>query len=230
MIATGDDMSARELRLDPELDTAYVFSMSEAARNLTEIRTYLKTHAPFLSDREDVSSGSSALDRLLLGGFPKGSLTVMTGEVGTGRMSLAAQALRQETQRGRPVAWVDGQGTLYPPALALQGVDLQRLLVVRKAEERSVYALEQILESGAFGMVAATGLDRMLNPSRLRRIQAATEGARVCTLLVLEPHAAQRVTTAALKLKLTRRHRGIQVQVEKDRTGRAIGRRAVLPL
>ena len=202
--------------------------MSEAVQDLTAIRAYLKSHAPFLSDREDVSSGSQALDRLLLGGLPRGSLTVITGEVGTGRMTLAAQALCQETQRGRPVAWVDGQGMLYPPALALQGLDLQRLLIVRKAAERSVYALEQILESGAFGMVAASGLDRMLNPSRLRRIQTATEGARVCTLLVLEPRAAERVTTAALKLRLTRRHRGIQVQVEKDRTGRAIGRRTVL--
>ena len=77
-------------------------------------------------------------------------------------------------------------------------------------------------------MVAASGLDHLLTPSRLRRIQTATEGARVCTLLVLEPRAAQRVTTAALKLRLTRRHRGIQVLVEKDRTGRAIGRRAIL--
>ncbi len=206
-----------------------MFSMSEAVQNLPAIRAYLRRHAPFLSDREDVSSGSQAIDGLLAGGIPKGSLTVIAGELGTGRMTLAAQALREETRRGRPVAWVDATGTLYPPALALQGIDLQRLLVVQNAEERSVYALEQILESGAFGMVAASGLDRMLNPSRLRRIQTATEGARVCTMLLLEPRAAQKVTTAALKLRLTRRHRGIQIQVEKDRTGRALGRRAVLP-
>lgn len=205
-----------------------MFSMSEAVQNLSAIRDYLKTHAPFLADREDVSSGSTALDRLLLGGLPRGSLTVITGEIGTGRMTLAAQALRRETQRGRPVAWVDGEGTVYPPALALQGVELSRLLMVRKSEERSIYALEQILESSVFTMVVASGLDRLLNASRLRRIQTATEGARVCTLLILEPSAAERATSAALKLRLTRRHRGIQVQVEKDRTGRAIGRRAVL--
>ena len=205
-----------------------MFSVSEAAENLTAIRAYLKAHAPFLADRDEITSGSSTLDGLLMGGFPQGSLTVVSGELGTGRMTLVAQALRQQTQSGRPVAWVDGEGTLYPPALALQGVELQRLLLVRNAEARSVYALEQIIESGAFGMVAASGLDRWLNPSRLRRIQTATEAAKVCTLLVLEPRAAQRVTTAALKLRLMRRHRGIQVQVEKDRTGRAIGRRAVL--
>ena len=205
-----------------------MFSMSEAAENLTAIRAYLKTHAPFLADREDITSGSSALDRLLSGGLPRGSLTVVTGEVGTGRLTLAGQALKRETERGRPVAWIDGEGVLYPPALALMGVDLRRLLLVRKAEARSVYALEQILESGAFGVVAANGLDRMLTASRLRRIQTATEAARVCTLLILEPRAAQKVTSAALKLRLTRRHRGIQVLVEKDRTGRAIGRRAIL--
>ncbi len=206
-----------------------MFSMSEAVQDLTAIRAYLKSHAPFLADRDDISSGSSALDSLLMGGFPQGSLTVVAGEMGTGRMTLAAQALRRETDQARPVAWVDGDGALYPPALAGVGVDLQRLLLVRKAEARAVYALEQILESGAFGMVVASGLDRLLTPSRLRRIQTATEVARVCTLLVLEPRAAQKITTAALKLRLTRRHRGIQVQVEKDRTGRAIGRRAILP-
>ena len=74
-----------------------MFSVSEAVQNLTAIRTYLKAHAPFLADREDVSSGSSGLDQVI-GGFPKGSLTVVTGELGTGRLTLAARALRRENR------------------------------------------------------------------------------------------------------------------------------------
>lgn len=201
-------------------------SVVQTARSdVQALRAYLRAKAPFLGTREGLATGSEGLDQILNGGFPKGALTVVTGQFGSGRLTLAAQALAQQTRQSRPVAWVDAAGLVYPPALEAQGVDLGRLLMVQGAGEKGAYAAEQIIDTGAFPMVVVSGLDAHLDAARARRLQTASEGAQVSTLLVLEPPAAQRVQGAALKLHLTRRAHHIQVEVEKDRSGHAYGRR-----
>ena len=195
---------------------------------LEKLRQTLAQKTPFLSDGARHRSGIEAFDEFLGGGLPKGALSVLTGELGMGRLSLAAKACVHETQAGRPVAWIDGSRTLYPPALANMGVDLSRVLMVQKQSDKIAYAAEQIIECGAFGLVVMTGFERRLNPVRTRRLQTAAECGKTCGLLVLEPKVAGRIQNAALKLKLSRHQGGITIDVEKDRSGRAMGRKLKL--
>lgn len=203
--------------------------MTSAARptDLDEIRALLKRKAPFVGERGGRPSGLPEIDQLLSGGFVKGGITVLTGLSGSGRMSIAAHLIAEETRAARPVAWIDAKGTLYPPALANLGVRLNRMLVVRGAKERSVYAAEQIIASRAFGVVVGIGLDPYLDETRARRLQTATEATDTTTVLILEPRAAERFGNAVMKLSMTRRASSMIVQVDKDRTG-AAGRRVTV--
>ena len=197
-----------------------------AAAAVQNLREVLRAKAPFLNERHGHSTGTEALDRMLRGGFPQAALTVLSGPLGSGRMSVAAQFIAAHTLQGRPAAWIDGDDTLYPPALAARGVVLERLLVVRGAREKSLYAAEQIIDSGVFGAVVVNGVDRWLTPPRARRLQLGTEGARVTTVVLASARAASHLTGAALTLQLVRRAHAIQVEVMRDRTGRATSRRA----
>jgi hypothetical protein len=206
---------------------------STAIRDVDSIRQYLKARAPaksILPEKTDGrSTGIAAIDRLLEGGLPKGAITVLTGPAGTGRMTIAASALAVETRAKKPVAWVDARGTLYPPALAQAGVDLSRMLMVRGVRERALFAIEQILETGAFGLVVASGLEASLSSSGMRRVQTASEKTGASTLFVLEPHASAAITNAALKLKLVRTPSAIQIEIEKARY-ELVGHRASLEI
>jgi hypothetical protein len=205
--------------------------MHAVHRDVHALRQYLKAEAPYLPKKADVrSTGIAAIDRLLEGGIPKAAITVLTGPAGAGRMTIAARALAEETRATKPVAWVDGKGTLYPPALAQAGVDLSRLLIVRGVRERALFAIEQILESQAFGLVVASGLETNLSQLGLRRVQTAGEKANASTLFLLDPHASASITNAALKLKLTRRPTGaIQLEIEKAKAD-LVGHRTQLDL
>lgn len=188
------------------------------------LRAYLRSKAPFLGPREAQASGVEGLDQLLNGGWPKGALTVLTGLPGSGRMTIAGRALAEQTRRGRPVAWIDVQGLAYPPALDALGVDLSRLLMVRGRATQASFAAEQIIDTGVFEMVVISGIDAQLNLSRARRLQTSTEGAKITTLILVEPPASQHLQGAALKLHITRRAHHIQVEVVKDRSGHMTGR------
>lgn len=202
--------------------------VAAAAPELERLRQYLKARAPLLDRRGAVlASGIEGLDALLDGGLPRGGITVLSGPAGAGRMTLAARVVARETRAGRPAAWIDAKSSLYPPALSLAGVDLDRVLMVRGARERAFFATEQIIASGGFGVVVATGLDEWITSARLRRLQSATEGTSTATILVLEPRAAAEVQNVELKLKLARKAQGIQVEVEKHRAG-ALGRRTLI--
>jgi hypothetical protein len=159
-----------------------------------ELRQRLSRSAPYLGERPTLSRG-----------IPKGAITILTGDRGAGRLTFAAKIAAEETKASRPIAWIDAKGTLYPPALAAAGVELSRVLMVKSEDERVVYAAEQIVSSGAFGLVIATGLDSLLTPSRARRLQLGAEGQQVSLLLVLDPPAARRITNAALKLDISKR-------------------------
>jgi hypothetical protein len=81
--------------------------------------------------RPVVSSGITALDDLVQGGFPVGAMTELVGESCSGRMSVALSFLAQVTAAEKVCAWIDASNTFNPSAAAAVGVDLRRLLWVR---------------------------------------------------------------------------------------------------
>ena len=87
-----------------------------------------------------------------------GHLSEVSGDNTCARTTMAIAALLQAQGRGEPTAWVQFVGgALYPPDLALNGVDLRSLAVVR-IPSRAGYvglfkATELLLRSGGIGMV-----------------------------------------------------------------------------
>jgi hypothetical protein len=69
-----------------------------------------------------------AIDSLLGGGIPYGSLVTLEGAASAGCRSIAAALLAQATEHG--LGAIIDSGELYPPGLEAAGVRLDRLLIV----------------------------------------------------------------------------------------------------
>ncbi len=78
-------------------------------------------------------TGIAAVDSLLGGGLPLGSVCELSGAASTGRTSLALSLLAQVSATGA-CAYVDVGDTLHPHSAAAAGVRLENLLWVRFAE------------------------------------------------------------------------------------------------
>jgi len=81
--------------------------------------------------RPIAETGVAAVDDVLAGGLPVGSITEMVGPESSGRTSLALSFLARITQAANVCAWIDVSDVFDPESAAAAGVDLSRLLWVR---------------------------------------------------------------------------------------------------
>ena len=166
-----------------------------------------------------VPTGFAELDRLLPGGgWPVPALVeIMAPTWGIGELSLLLPAMRQLNHAGRWLVWIAPPFVPYAPALAGQGLDLQRVLVVDRPEADADrwWCMEKLLRHPASGLVMAW--PRRLQTVVLRRLQlAAEEGG---TLGVLFSGLQAGHTPAAVRLALAPSADGLEVRVLKMRGG-----------
>jgi hypothetical protein len=181
-------------------------------------------------------SGLATLDTLA-DGLPRPGLVEIAGPTGSGAVRLALELVAAQTRQRRRVAWVDRDRTLHPPAALAQGVDLDRLLIVRPpavgregGRHAGTWAAEQLLRSGCFGLVVVTEpLDTEGRPVSEHRFagvrwrQAAEQGGST-GLFVTRSRALRRALGADLRLGLD----GRRLTLLKDRQ-RPMGAQALLP-
>ena len=152
--------------------------------------------------------GLEALDAALPGGgLPLGALHEIEGEraewddgVTTGFcLALLARMERAFPKSGQ-ILWVSRQGDLYPPALAGQGLDPGRFLLVRaKSDAEVLWAMEEGLRCRRLAAVVGEveGLDRLAG----RRLQLGAESNGVTAFALhrrFRPLRQGRAASAAL--------------------------------
>ena len=155
-------------------------------------------------------TGHAALDAVLPGGgWPVGALVeVLQPQAGQGEWRLLAPALAARAEPGQPggaLVLVNPPHRPFVPALAAQGLDAGRLLVLhgptlaRDAAAR-VWACEQALRGA--GVAAVLAWLPQVRPEQLRRLQMAAQNFQQL-LFVMRPLAAQHeASPAVLRLAL----------------------------
>jgi hypothetical protein len=177
------------------------------AEVLADARVWKLKDASAAPARPVWSTGKSSLDaRLPGGGWPTASLIeVLLDDTGLGEVQLFLPALVacQRSTQGNGEApwlvWIAPPHEPYAPALAQQGIELGRLLVVRPAgATEALWAAEQALSSGVCAAVLLwlKGTDDRW----LRRLKLAAEAGN--SLGVLFRPARHRFESSPANLRL----------------------------
>lgn len=151
-----------------------------------------------------IPSAVPALDRVLGGGFPNGSLVTLEGPAG--RWSIAASLVASVTCRSA-VAIVD-DGALYPPDLARSGARLERVLVVPARSPLNVArAADVLVRSKACRLVLLPVPP--LRAAVWMRLAGLAHRTGILLVAVAPPHAASAriaplAAAAAMRLYCTR--------------------------
>jgi cell division inhibitor SulA/protein ImuA len=203
-------------------------AQSRLADILADARVWKLKDASAAPARPVWSTGKSSLDaRLPGGGWPTASLIeVLVDETGLGEVQLFLPALvacqRSTTQGSRDapwLVWIAPPHEPYAPALAQQGIELGRLLVVRpNTATEALWAAEQALSSGVCAAVLLwlKGTDDRW----LRRLKLAAEaGGSLGVLFRPERHRFES-SPANLRLIMSRGEHETRVDLLKVQGGR----------
>ena len=203
---------------------------SSLADVLADARVWKLKDASAAPARPVWSTGKSALDaRLPGGGWPTASLIeVLLDDTGLGEVQLFLPALvecqRRMGQGGSAgdvswLVWIAPPHEPYAPALAQQGIDLTRLLVVQPASAtEALWAAEQALSSGVCAAVLLwlKGTDDRW----LRRLKLAAEtGGALGVLFRPERHRFES-SPASLRMVMTQGEPEARLDLLKVQGGR----------
>jgi len=206
----------------PREDIAH--AKASLAEILADARVWKLKDASASASRPVWSTGRSALDaRLPGGGWPTASLIeVLVETTGLGEIQLFLPALVACQHTGDAlswIVWIAPPHEPYAPALAQQGIELERLLVVRPASAtEALWAAEQALSSG---VCAAVLLWLQGSDDRwLRRLKlAAEEGGSLGVLFRPERHRFES-SPASLRVVITKGEQDSQIELIKVQGGR----------
>ncbi len=198
--------------------------LSSLADVLADARVWRLKDASAAPSRPVWSTGKSALDaRLPGGGWPTASLIeVLLDDTGLGEVQLFLPALAQSQHRAGEIpwlVWIAPPHEPYAPALAQQGIDLSRLLVVRPASAtEALWAAEQALGSGVCAAVLLwlKGTDDRW----LRRLKLAAEAGGALGVLFRPERHRFESSPASLRLAVSRRENEMRLDLLKVQGGR----------
>ncbi len=167
-----------------------------------------------------LATGWPRLDRLLPGGgYPLSAVTeLLCQDAGIGELTLLLDALtaRLAAQPGRRIALISPAHSLNAPALAGAGIDCARTPVIRCTNDAErVWCVEQMAQSQAFcGFVLWS---ETLDYRAIRRLQLAAEAAASPIFVYRSLRCAAQRSPAALRLAISSRRAGQQLEVVKCR-------------
>jgi cell division inhibitor SulA/protein ImuA len=181
---------------------------------------------------EVLPTGFEALDERLPGkGWPRsGLIEILLSRFGVGELFLLLPALATLTRRpmARWCVWVAPPFEPFAPALAAQGVALERMLIVGRpvacerpsqdAIAEPLWAFEQSLGSGACDVAMAWARKRP-TPREIRRLQLAAERGRTLGVLFRPQRAEQEASHAMLRMRLEPIAHGVRITLLKGRGG-----------
>jgi hypothetical protein len=176
---------------DPSLSRREAFAALKAGLNGAGLAS------PRRSLEELVPSAVPALDHLLGGGFPCGTLVALEGD--TGRWSIAARLTAAVTRRS--LAAIVDDGALYPPSLVQAGARLDRVLVVPASTPLGIArAADILIRSRACRLVVmpATSLRDVV----WVRLAGLAHRTGVLVIAIAAPGATSPALAAAAGLRL----------------------------
>jgi hypothetical protein len=195
--------------------------VSSLADILADARVWKLKDASAAPTRPVWSTGCSSLDaRLPGGGWPTASLIeVLLDDTGLGEVQLFLPALVACQRAASWLIWISPPHEPYAPALAQQGIELTRLLIVRPASAtEALWAAEQALASGVCAAVLLwlKGTDDRW----LRRLKLAAEAGGALGVLFRPERHRFESSPASLRLVVTKGEHEARLDLLKVQGGR----------
>ena len=206
----------------------YSFQALVQQRALWRARDFTRSRG---LDRRTLSTGYANLDDVLYDhGWPmSGLVEILCDRYGIGELRLLTPALAKCSQQDAAwVVWINPPLVPYAPALHVEGLDTQQLLLVYpETHKEALWTLEEVLQSGSCRALVAWLDEDELTPQQIRKIQTQARQNGTWVTLFRPPTASHKASAAELRMRLDPEDEGygdtVLVSILKRRGGWSVG-------
>lgn len=162
--------------------------------------------------RERFASGVPEVDAVLEGGFPRATLSEITGAQSSNRTALTVSVLARAFDAGECGAWIDGNGSFDPESAAEAGLELNRLLWIncRGNPDHALKATDILLQAGGFGLIVfdvgevPENVLRRLSMASWFRLRLAAEQTGTALITLTPAPQTRSCSAVCIELKRTK--------------------------
>lgn len=136
---------------------------------------------------DGVATGLSLIDDFLLWkGLPKGDISLIKGPSGSGATSLCIKALQSLQAQNKWAAWINSDFELLPTHLSQRGINLAKLLVVKKPDssQKLFWAIQELISSQIFDVVGCHLQEFFLRNHQIQKLKKMARAHKVALILV----------------------------------------------
>jgi hypothetical protein len=186
-------------------------NISNLARDLRD-RFEVPVGIRDVKSRDRFPSGVPEVDALLQGGFPRSTLSEITGSPSSNRTALTVSVLARAFGAGECGAWIDGSGSFDPESAAEAGLQLNRLLWIncRGNPENALKATDLLLHGGGFGVIVfdvgdiAENVLRRVPMASWFRLRLAAEQSGTALITLTPAPQTRSCSAVCIELKRTK--------------------------
>ncbi|MBL4608622.1 MAG: translesion DNA synthesis-associated protein ImuA [Pseudomonadales bacterium] len=163
-----------------------------------------------------INSGFPQLNcQLPHNGWPSAGLTeLLCDQAGIGELSLLSPALAQLSQQAGWIVWVDPPYTPYPPALAQQGFDLRRTMLIHtQSQAEQLWTLETLLKADYCH--AALFWPKRYSTKALRRLHMAASQGKSWGIAFRPISSQAHASPAPLRIRLSHSNKNVRSNLQQ---------------
>lgn len=122
-----------------------------------------------VEDIEAISTGSKKLDNTLgIGGFPKGRITDLFGNEGSGKSSLTMHAIAEAQKEGAVAAFIDAEQAFTPTYAEQLGVNLEELVLIQPDYgEQALDIVDSLLDTDKMDIIIVDSVPALVPKAEL---------------------------------------------------------------
>lgn len=193
---------------------------------VSKIKNLLQNQAIWqASDKQKVrpvaSTGYSQLDKQLhYSGWPQGCLSeLLLSNNGIGEIRLLSPLIASLNRQAGYIGWINPPYLPYAPALAAQGLQLDKMLLIRTTSlQDTIWSAQQAMASKACAAVLVWLPKKQLT-TEIRKLSLATKAGNCWGFIIRDHHLQQQASSAALRLVMQTQSNKQQLEIIKQPGG-----------
>ncbi len=180
------EVKEKEVKVDATKRTAVMNALKAVQKTFGERSVFLGNDSKVL-DISSIPTGSMSLNCAIgVGGFPRGRITEVSGQEGSGKTLVALTAIAECQKAGGIAVFIDAECALSKPWCKALGVDFDKLIVSQpESGEEALQTMERFIDSNGVDIIVLDSVAALVTKAEIEGEMGDQHMAQLARLMAV---------------------------------------------